>query len=83
MLGSRLVASYPISTFLPGTNLNVTVLSHGNSIDFGLLADRQAMPDVALLAESIQQRFAELERALAARSVRRKAVTKKPAARRR
>lgn len=83
MLGSRLVASYPISTFLPGTNLNVTVLSHGDSIDFGLLADRQAMPDVALLAESIQQRFAELERALAARSVRRKAVTKKPAARRR
>jgi len=65
MMGSRLLASYPISTFLPGTNLNVTVLSHGDSIDFGMLADRQAMPDVSRLAEAIVRRFAELEHALA------------------
>jgi WS/DGAT/MGAT family acyltransferase len=62
MLGSRLVASYPISTFLPGTNLNVTVLSHGNSLDFGMMADRQAMPDIARLATAIERRFAELGR---------------------
>jgi WS/DGAT/MGAT family acyltransferase len=65
MLGSRHLASYPISTFLPGTNLNVTVLSHGNSIDFGLLADRHAMPDVTRVAELIAKRFLELEKALA------------------
>ena len=66
MDGARFVASYPISTLMPGTNLNVTVLSHGNSIDFGLLADKRAMPDVARVAESIETRFAELERVLAA-----------------
>lgn len=64
MLGSRLIACYPISTFLPGTNLNVTVLSHGNSIDFGLLADKHAMPDVDRVAGFIEKRFAELERKL-------------------
>jgi WS/DGAT/MGAT family acyltransferase len=64
MLGSRLIASYPISTFLPGTNLNVTVLSHGNNLDFGMMADRLAMPDVARLAGFIERRFAQLERAL-------------------
>jgi hypothetical protein len=87
MLGSRLIASYPKSTFLPGTNLNVTVLSHGNSIDFGVLADRLAMPDVERLAESIVQRFAELERALAKPRASRaragsNALRSKPAARR-
>ncbi len=87
LLGSRLIASYPISTFLPGTNLNVTVLSHGNSIDFGVLADRLAMPDVARLTESIVQRFAELERAFAKPRASRaragsNALRSKPAARR-
>ena len=87
LLGSRLIASYPISTFLPGTNLNVTVLSHGNSIDVGVMTDRLAMPDAERLAESIVQRFAELERALATHPAsrsraRRNTPRSKPAARR-
>ena len=77
LCGSRMVASYPISTLLPGVNLNVTLLSHGNSLDFGLLADRHALPDVHLLSEAILRHFGELEKALlAAPSSRRRAVSR-------
>ena len=60
--GSRLLHTFPISGFLPGMNLNVTLVSHGNQIDFGLVADKQALPDLELIAEHMQLRFSELER---------------------
>ena len=59
--GSRMLASYPISTLLPGVNLNVTVLSHGNSLDFGLLGDMHALPDLKLVAERMTASFDALE----------------------
>ena len=68
--GARQLASYPISAFLPGGNLNITVLSHGNQLDFGLVADKQALPDVALVARAMERRFAELEVAVLDRAVR-------------
>lgn len=64
MAGSRLLATYPISTLTPGVNLNATVLSHGNSLDFGLLADKHAMPDLATVTKRIEDHFAKLERAV-------------------
>ena len=62
LCGSRMLASYPISTLLPGVNLNATVLSHGNSLDFGLLGDMHALPDLDIVVQRMLQRFAELER---------------------
>lgn len=59
--GARQLASYPISAFLPGSNLNVTVLSHGNKLDFGLVADKRALPDLHLVAGSMERCFASLE----------------------
>jgi diacylglycerol O-acyltransferase len=65
--GARQLATYPISGFLPGGNLNITVLSHGNKLDFGLVADKYAMPDVAMVARAMERRFAELEAAVLGR----------------
>ena len=59
--GARQLASYPISAFLPGSNLNVTVLSHGDKLDFGLVADKQALPDLQFVARSMERCFAQLE----------------------
>jgi WS/DGAT/MGAT family acyltransferase len=59
--GSRMLASYPISVFLPGVNLNTTLLSHGNSLDFGLLGDRHALPDLEQVVNLMQQNFAGLQ----------------------
>jgi WS/DGAT/MGAT family acyltransferase len=62
--GSRHLSSHPISAFLPGGNLNVTVLSHGNKLDFGLVADKHALPDLRFVAQRMEERFAELEKDL-------------------
>ncbi|NCF16623.1 MAG: wax ester/triacylglycerol synthase family O-acyltransferase [Haliea sp.] len=59
--GSRQLASYPISAFLPGSNLNITVLSHGNKLDFGLVADKQALPDLPFVARAMEHNFALLQ----------------------
>lgn len=77
--GSRMVASYPISTLLPGVNLNVTLLSHGNKLDFGLLGDRHALPDLGLVAEGIERHFMVMEEAVLEKKprARRKAPAKK------
>ena len=65
--GARHLASYPISAFLPGGNLNVTVLSHGNNLDFGLVADRQTMPNIQYVVGRIEKRFAELAKGMASK----------------
>jgi len=56
------LASYPISTLLPGVNLNATLLSHGNSLDFGLLGDMHALPDLEIVVQQMVLRFEELQR---------------------
>ena len=83
LCGSRMVASYPISTLLPGVNLNATVLSHGNSLDFGLLGDKHALPDLEIVVQRMVVRFEELETAaLGKKRPKARAGRKKPAARR-
>ncbi len=62
LAGAELEASYPISTLLPGTNLNATLLSHGNRLDFGLMGDRHSLPDLEVVAERMLVRFEELAR---------------------
>jgi WS/DGAT/MGAT family acyltransferase len=78
--GARMVASYPISTLLPGVNLNATVLSHGNSLDFGLLGDKHALPDLEIVVQRMVVRFEELHKlVLGKRSSAKKAGTAKKA----
>ena len=67
--GSKQLASYPISAFLPGGNLNATVLSHGKKLDFGLVADKHALPDLQFVTRSMTKQFAALEKDTLARTV--------------
>ncbi len=47
--GARLVANYPVSVITDGMGLNITVMSYCGKLDFGIVADREQMPDVAEL----------------------------------
>jgi diacylglycerol O-acyltransferase / wax synthase len=47
--GARLDANYPVSVITDGMGLNITVMSYLGHLDFGILADRDQMPDVWLL----------------------------------
>ncbi len=45
-IGARLVANYPVSAINDGVGLNITVQSYNGSLDFGIIACRELMPDV-------------------------------------
>ncbi len=53
MAGARMMTNYPTSIVVHGIALNITVQSYAGSLDFGLMADEQAMPDVRDLAQAI------------------------------
>jgi hypothetical protein len=54
MAGARMLTNYPTSIIVHGMALNITVQSYDRSLDFGLMADAQAMPDVHELAQALR-----------------------------
>jgi diacylglycerol O-acyltransferase / wax synthase len=48
--GARLVSYYPLSAIAEGQGLNITVMSYGGSLHVGLIADRDLVPDLDLMA---------------------------------
>ncbi len=46
MAGARVEANYPISVITDGMGLNITCMSYCGHVDFGLVADREQMPDL-------------------------------------
>ncbi len=62
--GAKLVAQYPLSMLIDGLALNITITSHADCLDFGVLACGEALPDVRALADYLGDAFAELQVAL-------------------
>ena len=60
MAGARMLTNYPTSIVVHGMALNITVQSYDQSLDFGLMADAKAMPDVRELADAIAIAFDDL-----------------------
>jgi WS/DGAT/MGAT family acyltransferase len=48
--GYRLLSYYPLSAITDGQGLNITVMSYGGQLHLGLIADRDLVPDLDLLA---------------------------------
>ncbi len=57
--GAQLVANYPVSVITDGMGLNITVMSYLGRLDFGIVADREQMPDlwnlIGFLADSLEE----------------------------
>ena len=60
MAGARMVTNYPTSIIVHGMALNITVQSYHQSLDFGLMADAAAMPDVRELADAMAIAFDDI-----------------------
>jgi len=60
MAGAKMLTNYPTSIVVHGLALNITVQSYDRSLDFGLMADAAAMPDVRELANAITVAFDDL-----------------------
>src|SRR3954447_23025830 len=60
MAGAKLVANYPVSVITDGMGLNITVMSYMGHVDFGIIADRDQMPDVDTLLGSMREELEAL-----------------------
>ncbi len=58
--GARLDANYPVSVITDGMGLNITVMSYCGHLDFGLVADRDQMPDLWKLIDWLGESLEEL-----------------------
>ncbi len=60
LMGSELRDMFPLA-FLPDNNaLAVAIMSYNGRIEYGLLGDLDALPDIEVLARGIEQSLAEL-----------------------
>jgi hypothetical protein len=60
--GARMEGIYPISTILDGVGLNMTLMSYNGKLDFGLVADRDMVPDIWLLMDYLGEELETLEK---------------------
>ena len=61
LAGARLVANYPVSVITDGMGLNITVMSYRGHMDFGIIADRDQMPDVDTLLDYLREELEALK----------------------
>lgn len=59
--GARLEGIYPASIVLHGQAMNITLVSYGDQLDFGITACRQSLPHVQRLIEHLEDSLSELE----------------------
>jgi diacylglycerol O-acyltransferase / wax synthase len=58
--GARLDAIYPVSVVTDGMGLNITLMSYDGQCNFGIVADRELMPDVRDLMGWLREELASL-----------------------
>ena len=61
LAGARLEANYPVSVITDGMGLNITVMSYCGHLDFGILADRDQMPDLWSLIGWLREGLTDLQ----------------------
>jgi diacylglycerol O-acyltransferase / wax synthase len=59
--GARMEAIYPVSVITDGLGLNITVMSYDGILNIGIIADRDAMPDVSTLMGWLKDELAALQ----------------------
>ena len=81
--GAQMTESYPVPPLLPGHALAIGVTSYDGAVYFGLNGDRDALPDLDVLAQCVTEALEELVDSTAASRQRaprgRKRTTRKPA----
>src|SRR5437899_19481 len=63
--GARLVGLFPLGPIYEGIGLNLTVISREESLDVGIVACREMVPDVGDLAALLARALEELARSTA------------------
>jgi len=66
LLGRRLSRVYPQVPLAENCALGIAIMSYDGQIDFGLVADYDALPDLDLVADALREAIAELAAAAGA-----------------
>lgn len=61
LAGARLAHYYPVSIVTHGLGVNITVQSYSGSLEFGILAAREALPSPQSLADGLSRALQTLE----------------------
>ena len=75
--GARLQGIYPASIVSEGVALNITLITYGKNVDFGIVACRRTMPQVQRLIDDMEDALVELEDAAGIRSAKGKRKPRK------
>jgi diacylglycerol O-acyltransferase / wax synthase len=60
MAGAKLEANYPVSVITDGMGLNITVMSYNGDLDFGIVGDRDQIPDLWCMIDWLREALDEL-----------------------
>jgi diacylglycerol O-acyltransferase len=58
--GAQMLESYPVQPLLPGHAMAIGVTSYDGGVYFGINADRDALPDIDVLGQCLEEALAEL-----------------------
>jgi len=70
MLGRQMETFFPIAFLPKGHALAIAIMSYNGAIDFGLLGDYDALPDIDTIADGIEDGLAQLKAAARAKEAR-------------
>ncbi len=65
LAGAQFLTFHPLSIILHGLALNITIQTYAGHVDFGIIADKKALPHANDLARAIEAAFAEAQALLA------------------
>ncbi|MDO9195332.1 wax ester/triacylglycerol synthase family O-acyltransferase [Rhodoferax sp.] len=57
MAGARMLTYHPLSIVIHGVALNITIQTYAGFVDFGVIADKKAVPEVHELTDALVQAF--------------------------
>lgn len=79
LAGAEFLSFHPLSIIVHGLGLNITIQTYAGHVNFGIVADKKALPHATDLAKAIEAAFAEAQALFAANQTA-EAAAKKPVA---
>lgn len=65
LAGAKFLTFHPLSIILHGLALNITIQTYAGHVDFGIIADKKALPHAKDLAKAIEDAFAQAQSLMA------------------
>lgn len=61
LAGAQFLSFHPLSIIMHGLALNITIQTYAGHVDFGIIADKKALPHAKDLAKAIEEAFTEAQ----------------------